>query len=403
MTQRVSPWKPGWGRSWLIVTAVVFSCLPCCGGTASIDEPTVAVDAGDGGDAQRKDVDAPEADAQMSPRAEAPSFSIPGGTYHGAHTIEISVPLAGATIHYTVDGKPPNDGSPVYAEPIVLMPTTTTILQAFATAPGFEDSATTTATYEVLAPPQADAPSFAPPGGAYAVSQSITLSSPTPGAMIHYTLDGNAPTASSPVYVSPLSFDLTAMTIRAFVTAPDFSDSPIETATYTYLAPASVPIFSLPTGTYCNTQTVEIYSPTPDARIYYTDDGADPTVLSTEYAAALSIVQTSTLRAFAVAPGYSDSGIAEAVYTFAGPCNSAAPTFDPPGGVYHAPQSVVIASTTAGVAIYYTTDGNDPTATSELYVQPVEVSESLVLKAFAMGPYDPPSQVATAVYTVDSP
>jgi hypothetical protein len=47
---------------------------------------------------------------------------------------------------------------------------------------------------------QAAAPIFSPAPGSYSATQSVTLSTPTPGASIHYTTDGSMPTVSSALY-----------------------------------------------------------------------------------------------------------------------------------------------------------------------------------------------------------
>jgi hypothetical protein len=47
-------------------------------------------------------------------------------------------------------------------------------------------------------------PVVTPAGGMFTNSVAVTLASVTPGAVIHYTLDGTVPSVSSPVYSSPL-------------------------------------------------------------------------------------------------------------------------------------------------------------------------------------------------------
>ena len=54
--------------------------------------------------------------------------------------------------------------------------------------------------------------------------------------------------------------------------------------------------------------------------------------------------------------------------------SAAMPTFSPVAGTYTSPQLVTISSTTAGAAIYYTTDGSTPTTASFLYTVPVAVT-----------------------------
>jgi len=61
----------------------------------------------------------------------------------------------------------------------------------------------------------------------------------------------------------------------------------------------------------------------------------------------------------------------------------ATPVFDPPGGTYYEAQQVSITCATDGAAIYYTTDGSEPTEASNLYVAPISIIEDTTLKAKA--------------------
>jgi len=74
---------------------------------------------------------------------------------------------------------------------------------------------------------------FSQPAGSYENSVTVELSTPTPGAIIYYTLDGSEPTTSSEVYAgSPLTFTENT-TVRAFATASGLTDSPENSRTYT--------------------------------------------------------------------------------------------------------------------------------------------------------------------------
>lgn len=72
--------------------------------------------------------------------------------------------------------------------------------------------ATTTTT--TVSPGKVATPSFSPPAGTYSSSQTIAITCGTSGAVIRYTLDGNAPTETSSVYTSSLRIDSTT-TVRA--------------------------------------------------------------------------------------------------------------------------------------------------------------------------------------------
>jgi uncharacterized protein HemY len=57
-----------------------------------------------------------------------------------------------------------------------------------------------------------------PGGGTYAEAQPVVLSDATPFSTIHYTVDGSAPTKTSPVYTQPISSLPSRSEIRAMAT-----------------------------------------------------------------------------------------------------------------------------------------------------------------------------------------
>ena len=60
------------------------------------------------------------------------------------------------------------------------------------------------------------------------------------------------------------------------------------------------------------------FSVAEGAKIYYTTDDSDPTASSTEYKAAISVVEAVTLKAIAIKDGMNDSAVASASYTIKG-------------------------------------------------------------------------------------
>ena len=75
------------------------------------------------------------------------------------------------------------------------------------------------------------------------------------------------------------------------------------------------------------------------------------------------------------------------------------PTFSPEEGAYITAQNVTIACETEGATIYYTTDGTDPTTESEVYSDPINVSATTTIKAFAAKAGNTNSSIASATYT----
>jgi len=218
----------------------------------------------------------------------------------------MSTATSGATIYYTTDGSTPTPASTAYTGPVSL--TTTTTLRAMAAASGMADSSVTSAAYTI----RVVAPTFSPAGGTYTSTLSVSISETTPGATIYYTTDGSTPTTASSVYAGPISVTRNT-TLRAMAAAPGMANSAVTSATYTLQT--ARPTFSPPGGTYVLPQLVAISDATPGATIYYTTDGSTPTTASRVYTGSILVITKTTIRAMAVAPGWSPSVVESATYT----------------------------------------------------------------------------------------
>jgi len=88
---------------------------------------------------------------EVSPPAATPTFSPVAGTYTSAQTVTISDTSPNASIYYTTNGTTPTTSSSVYSGAISVSSTET--LEAIATAGGFAQSATASASYTINLPP----------------------------------------------------------------------------------------------------------------------------------------------------------------------------------------------------------------------------------------------------------
>jgi hypothetical protein len=75
------------------------------------------------------------------------------------------------------------------------------------------------------------APVIAPNGGIFTNSVLVTLSESTPGATMHYTLDGSTPTTNSPLYTGPFTVAASGA-VKVVATIPGSPDSPVASATF---------------------------------------------------------------------------------------------------------------------------------------------------------------------------
>lgn len=329
-----------------------------------------------------------------------PSLSVASGTYANPISVAVATTTVGATIRYTTDGTTPTGASAAYAGPIAI--STATTLKAIALAVGRDPSDVATGVYAFQAAP----PTFSVAPGTYATEQSVALATATNGATIHFTLDGADPTLASSAYSTPIVLPVggspSTTTIRAIAARPGFTASAIAAATYTIEAaatPAADPEFAPTGGTYTSVQSVAITSATAAATIHFTEDGSDPTVASSVYSAPIEVGSSRTLKAFARAPGHTDSRIVAAVYLIELP-PAATPTFSPAAGSFGSAQSVTIASTTPGAVVRYTTDGATPTPGSPTASSPISVAVTRTLRATATAAGYAPSVVATATYVI---
>ena len=105
---------------------------------------------------------------------------------------------------------------------------------------------TTTITVKISAAGIVGALTFAPTEGTYTENQTVTLSSSTNGATIHYTTDGTTPTTDSNVYTAAIPVTGTAgqsisTTIKAIAVKSGMQTSSVTSATYVIELPAPVP------------------------------------------------------------------------------------------------------------------------------------------------------------------
>ena len=91
-----------------------------------------------------------------------------------------------------------------------------------------------------------EAPQFSQTGGFYTSGVTISISEPTPGAVIKYSLNGSEPTMSSATYVSPININSTkVLRARAFKTG--YINSSITTCSYLINISHTLPVFSIST------------------------------------------------------------------------------------------------------------------------------------------------------------
>ncbi|NOZ53132.1 MAG: hypothetical protein GXP08_08325 [Gammaproteobacteria bacterium] len=138
------------------------------------------------------------------------------------------------------------------------------------------------------------------------------------------------------------------------------------------------------------------------AGIFYTIDGATPTTESNRYSDAIIINNNTRLRFLATDISQNQSLVITEEYTIdqAPPVSST----NPPAGTYNSPQNITLscddASGTGCSAIYYTTDGSQPTKNSAQYTTAINISTNTTLQFFAMDNAGNQENINVAAYTI---
>ncbi len=259
------------------------------------------------------------------------------------------------------------------------------------------------------------APQFSPGSGDYQSAQLVALSSSTAGATIYYTTNGNIPRLDIPnsftkLYTGPISVSATTR-INA-IAIEGCSNSNTSSANYNFVAPAvtATPTATPAAGTYAGPLSISLSCTTPGASIYYALNGNVPVIGTTFtflYSGPFSISASTTLRAFAAAPGFSNSATLMAVYQITNPIVPAAtPVASPGAGPYSGPQTISLTCSTPGSSIYYTTNGNNPiigSAFTLLYSGPFVINASTTIRAIAEATGFTTSAIFAGNYTISNP
>jgi hypothetical protein len=152
-------------------------------------------------------------------------------------------------------------------------------------------------------------------------------------------------------------------------------------------------------GAFTDPQPVLLTS-AQGAAVYYTTDGSAPNIHSkpAPLDGIITVKRTGTIKALAVKSGFLDSPIAEADFII----NAEAvlpPVISPANSTFRDHITVTMTSETPGAEIYYTTDGTDPSYTSNRYGTPFTLTSSTTIKAIAVKTGMADSAVVTASYT----
>jgi len=285
--------------------------------------------------------------------AATPTLSVPGGIYETDLAVVVSSLTPRAVIHYTLDGNDPTDTDPSVSSGDSIAVSTSLTLKARAWAPGVLPGGTASAQYslEVAYPQLSQLP------GTYSAVQQVAVVVDTPGASVHYTTNGQEPTESDRLLAPGATITIDRplwLWVRAF--KPGWLSSSTGGYYDVNFGTLSPPVMTPAGGIGVGAAHVSLAA-TPGATIRYSLDGSTPGEGSPEYTGPLTIEMTTTLKARAFQPGWTDSNTAAATFTV----YVARPVVTPASGVYASGQVITVTSPTTGTQLRYTTNGSDPT------------------------------------------
>jgi hypothetical protein len=381
--------------------------------------------------------------------AATPVFSLPFGTYTAVQSVLITASTPGSTIHYTTDGSTPTGSSPQYSGPLTVSSSET--LQAIAVAAGYSTSNVESVPYTISG---TATDVLNDPGGFTGTAGFALVGSPTLSNGAFELTDGGANEARAVWFATPVNiqnfatqfeFLQTAATADGFTFTLQNSTAGVKaigtggrglgykgitpsiavkfdlqnaagqadnsTGFYTDGALPTVPELDM-TSSGINLHSGDIL----DAQISY--NGTTLTLVLTDtvtratFTASTNIDIPALLGANTAYIGFTAStGNMTSIqyllnWTYqvnSGIAAAQTPYFAPAAGTYSGEQMVSIGDTTAGAAIYYTTDGTTPTTASTLYTGPVTVNSSETINVIAVASGYAASAVGTAAYTISFP
>lgn len=269
-----------------------------------------------------------------------------------------------ASIYYTTDGSDPmtSETRKQYQEPFKPTLDSNITIKAYATLSGYLDSDIVEMTYSYSG--KLPAPAFQYENKSELPFTSVSVSvDVAEGYVIYYTTDGSEPSKDS-LQAQNNVIDLSdvegnTVTIKAFTSKEGMNDSDIVTVTYTRKK-VNTPQIS-PESQMFESEIEITITAEDSAQIFYTLNGEDPTSSSNSYSGPFTITNPATVKAIAIIEGCINSEIAVAEYSL----NTSAPKFSTEDGIIPFLDNNLTISAGESDVIYYTTDGSDPTTSSD--------------------------------------
>jgi alpha-tubulin suppressor-like RCC1 family protein len=237
----------------------------------------------------------------------APIYSPLPNTFDAPQNITMTSTTPNVQIYYTTNGTDPTTSSTPYTAPFKL--SINCSLKAKAYRNGWSSSNVSQGSYNF----SVAAPVLNPPAGTYSQVQTVTMTTATTGAEIHYTTNNTEPSLASTLYTTPIEV-ATSTLIKAKAFKTSMIASTTTTALYNLVSIVATPTFDPPGGVYTQPIDVAILCATPNADIRYTLDGTEPNPSSSLFTTPLPVSANVQIKAKAYKNGWTTSPTAQAVY-----------------------------------------------------------------------------------------
>jgi len=312
------------------------------------------------------------------------------GNYTENTSVTIVTSTEDAVIRYTTNGSVPSrTNGLIYTGSIIVNSTTT--VKAFAYMTNWQTTSDSDVVSGIFTITGTVAnPLFSVEPGNYTAPKDVTLSTPTSGATIKYTLNGDDPSRDvGTIYTTKLTIS-SSTTVKAIAYKSDWqnsSDSNVVLALYNITGKTAAPTITPVSQNHTDNVEISIISLTEGAVIRYTTDGTSPTrSIGNIYGVPFTLSSSATVKAVAYKTDWeetSNSDVASKSYTITGKVVN--PKFDITPGNYTTTKTVKITTETTGATIRYTLDGTTPTRTNGTVYDTtgISVSETKTLKAIA--------------------
>ena len=298
-------------------------------------------------------------------KLDAPTISVPDANNKVTITDANSLP-SGYEIRYTTDGStiPTATTGEVYSGPIPI--TASVTIKAVVVRYGMVLT-------EVASETREPAPCATPVITFDNTNSMVSITCATDGSTIFYSTNGSNPTTN---YSGPFSIN-GPTTIKAKATRENWTDSEIGTLEISQVV--------TPTIQNNGSNAISITTTTPDATIYYTTDGTEPTTSSTEYTDPLNDSFSGvTIKAIAVKAGMIPSAVGSGTVKL----QCATPVITRDGMTF-----TLSCSKPTDAKLYYTLEGGSET----LYSGPVAfTSDILPITVMAVARHDNYTESETA-------